>query len=303
MCALGGLGAAGFCESLIAHAETAAVESHDPVVVEKPVAAEIVAAESPIDGTEKGKSSKGESLAYEVVKAVPAWEPMSDDEGIKTYRRSVEGESIVSFRGEAIIDAPIWKVMGVLSDTSRKVEWVAKVKVAEDLEQISKYERIEYNHTAVPWPFQDRDFVYHIRGELLDSSKAVRLLIKSVEHKGKPKTDGVVRGHVKEGNYLLTSLQGGKRTKLEVEITADPRGAIPHWLVNLFQKSWPRVTIEGIRRQVAKADVADHADIRNHFLDLELRSTVTKTAELTPGTAISAPKKRLGSPSEAIVTQ
>jgi hypothetical protein len=38
-------------------------------------------------------------------------------------------------------------------------------------------------------------------------------------------------------------------------------GSIPSSLVNLFQKSWPRETIQGIRRQVKKSDVADVASI------------------------------------------
>ncbi len=43
-----------------------------------------------------------------------------------------------------------------------------------------------------------------------------------------------------------------------VEIHADPKGSVPKWLVNLFQKGWPRNTIEGIRKQAAKADVKEH---------------------------------------------
>jgi hypothetical protein len=40
-----------------------------------------------------------------------------------------------------------------------------------------------------------------------------------------------------------------------VEIESDPKGWLPAWLVNFFQKDWARETIEGIRKQCAKPDL------------------------------------------------
>ena len=38
-------------------------------------------------------------------------------------------------------------------------------------------------------------------------------------------------------------------------IESDPKGWLPAWLVNFFQKDWARETIEGIRKQCAKKDL------------------------------------------------
>ena len=76
-----------------------------------------------------------------------------------------------------------------------------------------------------------------------------------------PETD-CVRGQLDRSAYTMTSIDGGKRTHLIVEIHADPKGSVPKWLVNLFQKAWPRNTIEGIMRQVAKPDVHEHAGVK-----------------------------------------
>jgi hypothetical protein len=38
-------------------------------------------------------------------------------------------------------------------------------------------------------------------------------------------------------------------------VHADPKGSMPKWLVNMFQKSWAHNTIMRLRAQVAKPDI------------------------------------------------
>ena len=54
---------------------------------------------------------------------------------------------------------------------------------------------------------------------------------------------------------MVSGVTGEGLPDLLAELDCDPKGAIPAWVVNLFQKSWPRNTLEGIRRQVAKPDI------------------------------------------------
>jgi hypothetical protein len=65
-----------------------------------------------------------------------------------------------------------------------------------------------------------------------------------------------VRGKIEYGLFEVTSLEPGRRSKLRAEIQADPKGAIPTWVVNFFQKGWPLNTFQGIRAQAAKPDIA-----------------------------------------------
>ena len=92
------------------------------------------------------------------------------------------------------------------------------------------------------------------------TNRQVRFEMASVEDPLAPETDKV-RGTLKHGSYVLTPIESGRRTLLEVEIVADPNGNIPKWIVNLFQKGWPHETIESIRRQAAKADVVEYPQI------------------------------------------
>ena len=58
------------------------------------------------------------------------------------------------------------------------------------------------------------------------------------------------------GLFQATSLEPDRRTELTVEVQVDPKGVIPAWIVNFFQKSWPLHTFEAIRAQAAKPDIA-----------------------------------------------
>ena len=45
------------------------------------------------------------------------------------------------------------------------------------------------------------------------------------------------------------------RTKVEVEVFTDPKGALPAWLINLIQKDWPWKTIDGLVKRSSRPDV------------------------------------------------
>ena len=187
------------------------------------------------------------------------WEKISDIDGIITYRKEIPDSPIVAFRGEADVNAPIAKVANILMDTPKKMEWVSNIMEARNLELTSNVERVEYNKTHTPWPVSNRDFVFNAKMETDIPNKKLRFYMKSVTHPSMPETKAV-RGHM-TGVYILTALDGGK-THLEVEIVADPKGAIPKWLVNLMQKKWPRKTIAGIREQAAKSSVVEDAGVK-----------------------------------------
>jgi hypothetical protein len=196
------------------------------------------------------------------------WEEISNSDGILCHRKSVPGSSLVAFRGEAMIDAPIAKVAQVLSDTPRKLDWIARIVEAKNIRTISDMERIEYNHTGAPWPVKDRDFVFHAKVDVDKANRRLLVRIKSQEDPAMPEQDCCVRGSLNNSLYTLTSVEGGKRTHVAVEIHADPKGSLPSWVVNLIQKGWPSKTLAGIRRQVAKPDVGEMESVKKLFAEL-----------------------------------
>ena len=163
------------------------------------------------------------------------------------------------------------------------------------IKQITSMERIEYNHTGTPFIIRDRDFLFHAKAELRKDIKKMYFWLNSVNDPAMPESDCCVRGELKRGVYVLTALDGGKKTNIIVEIHADPKGSVPKWIVNLFQKKWPRKTLNGIRAQCAKPDVTTHVEIQKFFTEASMPATETPAARAKPGKKPSQGKSALKS--------
>src|SRR5207237_1192006 len=82
-------------------------------------------------------------------------------------------------------------------------------------------------------------------------AKTLALRYRSENDPAAPNT-GYVRGELINSRFVLTSLEGGTKTSLLAEIHADPKGSVPKWIVNMFQRSWPKDTFSGIKKQLEK---------------------------------------------------
>src|SRR5262249_30983530 len=121
---------------------------------------------------------------------------------------------------------------------------------------------------GTPFVMKDRDFVAHVWMEVDKKAKTLVLRYRSEDDPAAPKTDNV-RGDLINSRFVLTSLEGGKKTSLLAEIHADPKGSVPKWIVNLFQKSWPSDTFEGIRKQLTKPSIGVPAEFANVISQLQ----------------------------------
>jgi hypothetical protein len=191
----------------------------------------------------------------------PPWEKFDEDEGISVFRREVPGSPIIALRGEGVVNAPILRVASVLVDSARAPEWIDKLAEVKVIRKISDDEYIHWNHISTPMILKDRDFVFDIKLVLDPPNKKVMLNYHSVYDSGAPKTD-YVRGEFKDGAFVLTSIDGGKKTLVVAQVLADPKGSVAKWIVNMFQKSWAHKTIASLRKQVAKPDIKDQARLK-----------------------------------------
>jgi hypothetical protein len=186
------------------------------------------------------------------------WEKLAEEEGITTYRKEIHGSPIIAFRGEAEINAGIPRIIGVLEAVQREKEWMSGVGESYNIEQRSESDRFEYLRTITPGPFQDRDFVIHARTTFEKNPEpTVRIQINSEPNIKKPPISGVVRGELIDSTFTLRQITPD-RTFFTCEIQADPKGAIPKWVVNLFQKSWAYKTISGVRHQLQKSGIEEN---------------------------------------------
>jgi hypothetical protein len=103
--------------------------------------------------------------------------------------------------------------------------------------------------------------VFNAKLEFDGKQKRVALNYHSVSDPAAPKTD-YIRGHFAYGTFTLTSVDGGKKTRVLCEVLCDPKGSVAKWIVNLFQKSWPHNTIVSLRKQVAKPDIKNNVKLK-----------------------------------------
>lgn len=197
------------------------------------------------------------------------WEELQDSDGVKVYRRSLPDRAINSVKGTGVVDAPVMKVALVLLDDARAPEWVDSLAEAKVVKQLSPLEYIEYNHVSMPLVVSDREFVTKVTMQVDREKKTVTIRSAPCEDPAVvKKNDRCVRGEL-SALYVLESIDGGKRTKLSVEVDADPKGSLPAWVVNFFQKDWSRDTIKGIRSQAKKPDLKPPAEFAGFLGQLD----------------------------------
>lgn len=176
-----------------------------------------------------------------------AWEKLHEADGIEVHRRAVEGSHMLEFRGRGVVDAEPARVIAVIRDAENHKHWMANCNGSHEIEQLGPRVHVVYNRTAAPWPVKDRDVVLH--GDLVYTETTARAGFRSVEHDKMPAQDGVVRMPFLKGHWLLTSVDGGRRTHVEYLVHADAGGAIPAWVSNLVSKKLPYKTLLSLRER------------------------------------------------------
>jgi uncharacterized protein YndB with AHSA1/START domain len=186
------------------------------------------------------------------------WVPTGDKDGIKTFKRRVPGSKVLSFRGEGTIERPLTKVFQVLFDTTRATEWISDLEECRIIREVTETEFIEYDHVGTPpLIMKDRDFVSRVTIEAEPASRRLIMRYEAAEDPDMPPLGKFVRGELTQTVYTLTASEDGKSTFVTAEIHCDPKGGVAKWIVNWFQKGWPRTTFRNMRRQSAKPDIPD----------------------------------------------
>lgn len=182
------------------------------------------------------------------------WKKTDEADGVTVFSKATPGSAIKSVKGTGLVEAPVETVALVLVDDDRAPEWVDSLTEAKVVKVVSPAEYVEYNHVAMPFIVSNRDFVTHVRMQRDAKTKTVVMVSEPADDALRPSRKGVVRGSL-AARYVLEPANDGKATRLTVEIHADPKGWLPSWVINFFQKDWAHETIQGIRKQAAKKDL------------------------------------------------
>ncbi len=189
------------------------------------------------------------------------WERVRTEDGIVVSRKEIPGSPFVAFRGEGDAEASILTVGNVLVDVPHEKDWIDSVVEARILRKVSDTEYIMWSHLGMPVPLSDRDLVTNVILTLDPATKTMTVRMRSVSDPSAPQTK-YVRAELEDSVFVLSSIDGGKRTHVAAEIHCDPKGSVPAWMVNLFQKNWGYKTLTSLRRQAGKPAGAVHAQLK-----------------------------------------
>jgi ribosome-associated toxin RatA of RatAB toxin-antitoxin module len=183
------------------------------------------------------------------------WTLNKDANGIKVYTKASEGSPIKSIRATLEFDVPISAVLAVVGDVKSFPEWVYKCKQTTLLKQISPTSAMFHHITEAPWPFDSRDHVSVY--EMLRDDKTGVVTMKSHVISGVyPEQKGYVRLKKSHASWIFTPV-GDNKVVAVYELSFDPEGNIPAWLINMFITEGPFQSLSKLKKRVHEQKYLD----------------------------------------------
>ncbi|MDP1540261.1 MAG: START domain-containing protein [Moraxellaceae bacterium] len=173
------------------------------------------------------------------------WQLHSNRDGVEVFTAEVPGQNLKAFRGVAVIDAPMDKVLDVLADLPRMPSWFYQMRRAELVSGNPTEGRIYFVIAGI-WPVSDRDAVIDVDTHNINDA----VMIQSIGRPAaKPAQSCCVRIPSLQSSWLVSSLSS-TQTQVIFTTQSHPGGVIPLWLANRVAVDMPRQTLNGLRREV-----------------------------------------------------
>lgn len=178
-------------------------------------------------------------------------------DGIKVYIFSHKNSAFGTFKAITHINASLDSILAVMLDHQSCVEWIDACKKSLLIKNINFNERYHYQEFHIPFPFKNRDFIFHSTMEHNPLTKAVTITMasapdycikKQFEGCKKVNQSQLVRVHKSIGTFILEPDANG--IKITWTQHTDPAGNLPAWLVNQFVKNTPYWTFKNLAKIV-----------------------------------------------------
>ncbi|MCU7834555.1 MAG: hypothetical protein KZQ83_04795 [gamma proteobacterium symbiont of Taylorina sp.] len=182
-----------------------------------------------------------------------------NEDGIKVYFYHHKNFNIGTFKAITYINASLASVLAVMFDNPSCPDWIHACVKSFVIKDISFNERYHYQIIDIPFPFKDRDFIFHSTLKQNPTTKAITIIVTSVPgycHDKQSSQCNEVKqyNHVRViksiGSYKLEPCDKGiKMTWIQ---HTDPAGNLPNWLVNQFVTDTPYWTLKQLTKKVTE---------------------------------------------------
>jgi uncharacterized membrane protein len=184
--------------------------------------------------------------------AQTAWKLTSNKDNIEIYTGTMTDSKVNAIKVECTFQAKPTQIVAVIMDVESAPNWIFHTKSAKLLKRVSPSELYYYSEVSVPWPAENRDFVAHLTVTQHPKTGIVSIDGPAVSGMVPPKK-GVVRINNSKGKWIITPTTNGQ-CHVEYTLHADPGGAIPVWLVNMFATEGPFQIFKQLRLQLEKRE-------------------------------------------------
>lgn len=168
-------------------------------------------------------------LSYNGLAGNGSWELEKNENGIKVYTRTVDGENIREFKALTTISASRKTIAQIIVNINDYVNWYPDISEAQILEKIAPGQYYVYSVLDLPWPATDRDGVSKMTISKSDGTTTIKM--KSVDGI-KDENDDYVRIEKSYGYWKLKTV--GSKTSVHFQYFASPGGSLPDWIINMF---------------------------------------------------------------------
>ncbi len=176
------------------------------------------------------------------------WKLVKEEDGIKVYTKHESGSDYKAFKAEMQVNCKIENIVGVLKNSESINNWIVNCKGVKLLKSDNNDEYF-YIETSIPFPFKNRDMVYHFQYIGIDSGQE-KVIVTGIPEYIPPK-EGIVRLAKANGYWLLTSVDTST-TSVTYQMHVEPGGLIPAWLANPFIVNVPLSTFKELRKIIQK---------------------------------------------------
>jgi hypothetical protein len=209
------------------------------------------------------------------------WSEIYRKQGITVYSMETPDNAIMAFRAAGVLDAPIDQVLEVLRKVEIADEWMPDIVEKRTIQDISDLEAITYSINRLPWPFANRELIMKNALRVDTVNRYLVVDAYSVDVADMAPRKGTIRAYMHCGQTRLRPVDN-RRTKMDIILFVDPRGAIPAWLANFAQRQMPYNFLRSLEEKAAATDFPLRPNLRRMLERLTALDSAETTASRAP---------------------
>jgi hypothetical protein len=172
-----------------------------------------------------------------------------DRHGIKVWTYRIDGFPVLGFKATATVKSSLAGLVNLITDTQNAPDWAYHVNKIEVIKRDEVAQTFIVRAETNFWPLKDRDV--YIQGRVVQDPQTLEVTIDSQATLPGvyPERSDFVRMPDMQGKWQFRPVGNGM-----VEVTmygrADPGGAIPKFLINMFVQEMPYNTMIGLKKAI-----------------------------------------------------